>query len=186
MDTGADNDDAPVGLDARGCAGPLPPARQASGGRPAHAVRPLPRLSRVAAGAGIAAGLAAIGLGTAALLRTPPPIRDIGPTLRPITVSTAPTVAIPLSVPEMLALLDRPADFGSLADPQRRASCLSGLGYPPSARVLGARPIQAGRHSGLLLLLPGEQAGTVVALAVAANCSSVDTGLFADTTVRRP
>lgn len=164
----------------------LPPVSPPSAGRPAHSIRPLPRLSRIAAAAGITAGLTAIGLGTAALIRTPPPVQDIGPTLRPITVSSAPTVTIPLSVPDMFTLLDQPPDFGVLADPQRRASCLSGLGYPASTRVLGARPIETAGHAGVLLILPGERAGTVVALAVASNCSSADTGLFADTTVRHP
>lgn len=181
-----DKDDAPVDRDGTDQEPPVHPVSQAPAGRPTHSVRPLPRLSRIAAGAGIAAGLAAIGLGTTALLRTAPPSPEIGPTLRPITVSSAPTVAIPLSVPEIFALLGRPPDFGALTDPQRRASCLSGLGYPASTRVLGARPIQAGGQSGVLLVLPGEQADTLVALAVAPNCSSADTGLFADTTVRRP
>lgn len=155
-------------------------------GRPAHSIRPLPRLNRIAAGAGVAAALAAIGLGTTALLKMPPPVPDSGPTLRPITVSSAPTIAIPLSHSEMVALLDQAPDFGPLTDPQRRASCLAGLGYATSDRVLGARPITVSGHPGVLLILPGEPADTVVALAVAPNCSSADTGLFADTTVRRP
>lgn len=185
MSAGDDRDDAPVDLSgADETVGRLP--LQPATGRPAHAVRPSARLSRIAAAAGVAAGLAAIGLGTAALIKTPAPDRDSEPTLQPITVSSAPTVAIPLSVPDMLALLDQPADFGPLADPQRRASCLAGLGYPAATRVLGARPIEVGGRSGLLLLLPGERADTAVALAVAANCSSADTGLFADTTLPRP
>lgn len=154
--------------------------------RAAHSIRPLPRLSRLAAGAGLAAALALIGLGTATVIKAPAPILDTGPTLQPITVLSAPTVAIPLSVTELFALLDRTPDFGALSDPQRRASCLAGLGYSASTRVLGARPLAIRGHAGVLLMLPGEQAGTVVALAVAPNCSSADTGLFADTTVRRP
>lgn len=161
-----------------------PPARDAIG--PAHAIRPLPRPSRIAAGAGIIAAVVAVGLGTTALLRTGGPAQDTWPTLRPITVSSAPTAAIPLSAAEILALLDQRPAFGVLSDPQRRASCLTGLGYSASTEVLAARPIDIGGWSGILLVLPGEQADTVVALAVPPNCSAADTGLFADTTVRRP
>lgn len=164
-------DDEPAALGPRG---------------PAHADRPLPRLSRLAATAGIAAAVAAIGLGTASLLKLPAPAPDIGPTLQPITVSAAPTIAIPLSVPELLALLEQAPDFGPLSDPQRRASCLAGLGYSASTTVLGAQPIAAGGQPGVLLMLPGSETDTVLALVVAPNCSSADTGLFADTTVRRP
>lgn len=153
---------------------------------PAHSVRPLPRPSRIAAGVGATAALAAIGLGTVALLRYPDTTRGGSPSLQPITVTSPPAVVLPLSGAEILALLDRSPDFGALEDPQRRASCLAGLGYPASTRVLGARPVEVGGRSGVLLVLPGDQAGTVAALAVAPNCSSADTGLFADTTVRKP
>ncbi|HET9876822.1 MAG TPA: hypothetical protein VFQ37_13820 [Mycobacterium sp.] len=155
-------------------------------GGPAHSVRPFTRSSRIAAAAGIVAALAAIGLGTAALLRAPQPGPSAVRTLQPITVASPPAAVLPVSGPDIFALLDRSPDFGPLGDPQRRASCLAGLGYPASTRVLGARPIDVHGRSGLLLVLPGEQAGTVVALAVAPNCSSADTGLFADTVVRRP
>ena len=37
-----------------------------------------------------------------------------------------------------------------------------------------------------LLILPGDTPGTAAALAVRPNCSSADTGLLADTTIRRP
>jgi hypothetical protein len=167
----------------RGQLGPVP--AEPPGG-PAHAVRPLARPSRLAAAAGIAATLIAIGVGTAGLVKAPQPAPHAGPTLRPITVSSAPAASIPLSVPELFDLLRRPSDFGALSDPQRRVSCLTGLGYPASTRVLGARPIEVNGHSGVLLVLPGDQADAVVALAVAPNCSSAYTGLLADTTVRRP
>ena len=93
---------------------------------------------------------------------------------------------IPLSDQQILALLDREPDFGALTDPHRRASCLTGLGYPADARVLGARPVDIGGRPAVLLLLPGDTPGAVSALAVAPTCSSVDTGLSADRIVHRP
>ncbi|MGC1155965.1 MAG: hypothetical protein WA925_28795, partial [Mycobacterium sp.] len=77
-------------------------------------------------------------------------------------------------------------DFGPLADPQRRASCLTGLGYPADARVLGARPVEIAGRPAVLLLLPGDAAGALTALAVAPTCSAVETGLSADRIVHRP
>jgi hypothetical protein len=157
--------------------------------RPTHSVRPFTRPSRIAAAAGIVAALAAIGLGTAALVTAPQPTPSASHTLRPITVAgngQPPAALLPVSGPEVLALLDRSPDFGPLNDARLRASCLSGLGYSASTRVLGARPIEVNGHFGVLLVLPGEQTDTVVALAVAPNCSSADTGLMGDTTIRRP
>jgi hypothetical protein len=73
-----------------------------------------------------------------------------------------------------------------LADPQRRASCLSGLGYSASAPVLGAQPVQLGDRPGVLLVLGGASPKDLIALVVQPNCSSVDTGLIADTQIPRP
>lgn len=154
-------------------------------GRPAHSSRPFPRPNRIAAVAGALAALTAAGLGTLALITAPQPTPGGWPSLQPITVSSAATATIGLSDLEIAALLDQPADFGPLGDPGRRASCLAGLGYPASTRVLGARPMQVAGRPAVLLVLPGEQPDTVVALAVAATCSSADTGLLADTAVPR-
>ena len=77
-------------------------------------------------------------------------------------------------------------DFGALAAPGRRGSCLAGLGYPASTRVLGAQPVEVRGRPAILLLLPGDAIRTVIALAVAPSCSSADTGLLVDTTVARP
>jgi len=97
-----------------------------------------------------------------------------------------PAATIPLSDQQILALLDDRPDFGALADPHRRASCLTGLGYPAGARVLGARPVEIGGRTAVLLLLPADAPGALSAVAVAPTCSSVDTGLSADRTVHRP
>jgi hypothetical protein len=151
--------------------------------RPAHAARPPanPR-SLGAAGAGAAALVAAIGIGTAALLHSPDSARSGVTSANTITVAPK----VPLSDREVAALVDRSPDFGPLADPKRRAACLSGLGYAGSLQVLGAAQLPVDGRPAVVLVLPGERAGELVALAVAPSCSAVDTGLIADTTVRRP
>ncbi|HWT49495.1 MAG TPA: hypothetical protein VN255_13265, partial [Mycobacterium sp.] len=124
--------------------------RSAGQGQPrlgaAHSARPRIRPARVVAGVvGVGAVLAAIGVGTAALINAPGPTPSTPVTAEHITVS-APPMAIPLSRAEILGLLNRGPDFGPLVgpliDPPRRASCLGGLGYPASTQVLGARPIE--------------------------------------------
>jgi hypothetical protein len=154
----------------------------------AHSVRPgrLPRPTRVAVGlVGLAAAAVAAWLGTGALISPPAPTPSRPTTAEHITVSRPP-MTIPLSDQQILALLDDKPDFGPLADPQRRTSCLAGLGYPANARILGARPVQIAGRPAVLLVFPGDTPGTVTALAVAPNCSSVDTGLLADRLVHRP
>lgn len=153
---------------------------------PAHAIRPVGRTGRIGAWVGAGAGVVAVALGTAALIR-PPGQTPSGPrSLQAITVTAAPAAVLPLSEVEIWALQDHQLDLGPLDDTRRLRSCLAGLGYPGSTRVLGARPIQVGERSAVLLLLPGERADTVTALAVAPGCSSADTGLIADTVIRRP
>ena len=156
--------------------------------RAAHTVRRgrLPRSARVAvAVAGLAAAAAAVWLGTAALITAPPPTPSRPTTAQHITVSRPP-MTIPLSDQQILALLDGQPDLGPFADPQRRTSCLAGLGYPADAQALAARPVEIAGRPAILLVLPGDRPGTVSALAVALTCSSVDTGLLADRIVNRP
>ncbi len=154
----------------------------------AHTVRRgrLPRSARITvAAAGLVAAAVAVWLGTTALITAPAPTPSRPTTVEHITVSRPP-MTIPLSDQQILALLDRAPDFGPLADPQRRASCLAGLGYPADARVLGARQVEITGRAAVLLLLPGDTPGAVTALAVAPTCSSADTGLLADRIVKRP
>jgi hypothetical protein len=165
-------------------------AQQPDGSRrgAAHTLRPgrLPRSTRVAvAGAGLAAAAVAAWLGTAALITAPAPTPSRPTTAEHITVSRPP-MTIPLSDQQILALLGDKPDFGPLGDPQRRTSCLAGLGYPANARVLGARPVQIAGRPAVLLVLPADTPGSITALAVAPTCSSVDTGLLADRHVDRP
>jgi hypothetical protein len=155
---------------------------------PAHAVQRghFPRPARLAVAAvGLAAVAAAAWLGVTALLEPPTPLPSRPTTIEHITVSRPPNT-IPLSDQDILALLNREPDLGPLADPQRRASCLSGLGYSASARVLGARRIDIAGHPAVLLVLPADDPGALSALAVAPTCSSVNTGLSADRIVHRP
>jgi hypothetical protein len=167
----------------------VPPAvteRIASTLRAEHAVRGAQmRPGVIVAAVGIVAALAAVGVGTAMLLRPAGPTRSDGPTAEKLTVSQPPS-GFPLSGPELVELLGRPPDLGPLADPQRRSSCLSGLGYATSTPVLGARRLQAGGQALVVLLMPGASPKAVNALVVRPNCSSVDTGLLADTTLNQP
>jgi hypothetical protein len=152
----------------------------------AHSARPHLRPVRVIAGvAGLGAVLAAVGVGTAALINAPEPAPSTPATAEHITVSTPP-MAIPLSQAEILGLLNRSPDYGPLSDPARRASCLSGLGYPASAQVLGARPVDINARPGVLLVLPDDTPDNLAVFAVALNCSAADTGLLANTQVPRP
>ncbi len=162
-----------------------PSSSGSPGGGATHSARPHISPARiVAAVAGSAAVLAAIGFGTAALLHAPGPTASTPTTAEHITVSTPPMV-IPLSQDEIRGLLGRSPDYGSLNDPVRRASCLSGLGYPASTQVLGARPIEINARPGILLVVPGDTPDNLGVYAVALNCSAADTGLLASTQVPR-
>jgi hypothetical protein len=99
--------------------------------------------------------------------------------------SAAPSATIPMSDAEILALLGLPPDLGPLGDLRRRASCLSGLGYPGSTPVLGGRQLVVLGQPAVLLVL-ADDAPSVVALAVRPNCSAADTGMLAQTQIRRP
>lgn len=147
------------------------------------------RRPAVKAGAvtGAAAALATIGLGTAMLLAAPAPSpgRSSAATADRITVS-APSPTVPLSPLAIVGLLGQRPNLGVFSDDRRRASCLSGLGYPASATVLGGQPVDVDGRTAVLLVLPGDTPQDLAALVVPPNCSSADTGLIADTRVRRP
>jgi hypothetical protein len=130
-------------------------------------------------------------VGTAALLNAPAETPSTSATAEHITVpesASRPTAAIPLSHEQILDLLHRSPDYGAhgaLEDPPRRASCLRGLGYPTSTSVLGAQPIEVNSRPAVLLVLPGDTPDDLAVVAVALNCSAVDTGLMASTQVPR-
>jgi len=153
---------------------------------PAHAARGTgaPR-RRAAAWVGSAAVVAAAAVGIPMALRTTGASMHSAPaSLQHITVD--PT-RVPLSIPELQALLDHPADLGPLSDGRRRAACLSGLGYPSGTPVLGGSPIRVAGRNAILLVLAGDQPESFDAVAVAPTCSAADTGRLAATVFpRRP
>lgn len=152
----------------------------------AHAARPRLRPTRVLATViGVGAVLAAIGVGTAALVTAPEPAPSTQVTAEHITVSTPPML-IPLSSDEIVGLLGQRPDYGPLADPVRRASCLTGLGYPASTQVLGARRVEINARPGIVLVVPADTPHSLAVYAVALNCNAADTGLLATTQVPRP
>jgi hypothetical protein len=176
--------DTPPAVTARISAALRSASGPATGGA-AHSARPHMRPARLIAGvAGFCAVVAAIGLGTVALVNAPAPTPSTQIMAEHITVSTPPMV-IPLSQAQILGLLNRSPDYGPLNDPARRASCLTGLGYPASTQVLGAQQIDINARPGVLLVLRGDTPDNLVALAVALNCSAADTGLLASTQVPR-
>lgn len=131
------------------------------------------------------AALAAVGIGVTSAVddsgaRTP----SAGVTADRITVSRVPA-AFPVPRDELLALLDRPTELGALADPARRSACLSALGFPGSAAVLGADTLDVDGRPVVLLLLAGGASSTMTALAVAPTCDVADPGLVAETVVAR-
>ena len=117
----------------------------------AHSARPPHRPARVIAGvAGASAVVAAIGLGTTALVNAPDPRRP-QITAAHITVSTPPT-AIPLSDPQISACSTASPDYGPPPgrSTTRAARVLpTGLGYPASTRVLGAQPVEINARPGV-------------------------------------
>jgi hypothetical protein len=150
---------------------------------PARAARWSP--ARFGAAVGVTAALTVAGVGTVMLLRS----GDSAPTTRSSAqhlTTEPPPVTVPLSAAEIVGLLTRPPDLGALGDARRRSSCVSGLGYPASDAVLGGRQVDIGGAPAVVLLLPGDTPDTVAALAVRPNCSSADTGLIAETQIRRP
>ncbi|WP_018603016.1 hypothetical protein [Mycobacterium sp. 155] len=153
---------------------------------PEHSLRPgVHRLRRVAAIAGGCAALAVIGVGSAALMHPARPTPAATARFEQITVSRQ-EPAVDLSEPQLLGLLSARPDLGPLTDPDRRAQCLSALGYPPGIKVLGGRPMDAGGRRGVLILLPSDVPGSVVGLVVAPDCDAAHAGLLADTMVKHP
>ena len=152
---------------------------------PTHAVSHTPRWQLIGLVVGIGAAVVGLVIGVLMLMRDPTPTFSVGPTANSITVSR-PAPAFPLSNPQIVGLLSQSPDYGRLADPQLRASCLSGLGYSAATQVLGARPVDMHGRPGLLMVLPADTPGMVRALVVAPDCNSAHTGLLADTLVTHP
>lgn len=137
--------------------------------------------------AGLVVGLCAVAtaaiLGAIVLTRDPGPAFPSGPTAAQITVERPAASDFPLSDADLRALLSQRHDLGPLADPQRRASCLAGLGYSPSATVLGGRPLDLFGRPGVLLLVPAGTPDQIRAVVVDPTCGAAHTGLMAETVV---
>ena len=177
--------DVPAAVTARvGAALQAQPPRGRAGG-PAHSIRHTPRWQLAALIAGVGAAVTSVVLGGLMLTRDPAPTWSTQPTAKSITVSR-PATELPLTGPQLVGLLSHSPDYGPLADPKRRADCLSGLGYSSAISVLGARQIDMHGQRGVLLLLPADRPGAVRALVVEPDCDSAHTGLLANTLVTRP
>lgn len=156
--------------------------RSASG--PAHSARP-PHRRRVAAFVGVAAVASAIAVGTVvALDESEQPTPAAGPTAEYLNAPRH--HGMPLTDRQIIELLTRPATFGPLTDPGRRASCLQGLGYATDTPVLGATTVESTGAPHVLLLLPAAAPESMMALLVTAGCNATDAGLIADAAIARP
>jgi anti-sigma factor RsiW len=158
------------------------PLRTAGG--PAHLARRAPRWQLVGLVAGVTAAIVGAVVGALMLSHDSAPTRSAGPTAEMITVGR-PATELPLSSAQIIGLLSQRPDYGSLADPAQRASCLSGLGYSATP-VLGARSVDMHGRPAVLILLPADTPKTMLALVVEPSCNSAHTGLLADTLVARP
>jgi hypothetical protein len=152
---------------------------------PKHSVRHTPRWQLIALAAGVGAAVVGVVIGAVMLTRDPAPRWSAGPTAESITVSR-PATELPLPEPEIVGLLSQTPDYGPLADPHQRASCLSGLGYSAATPVLGARPVDMHGRPAVLMVLAADTPAKLLALVVAPDCNSGHAGLLANTLVTRP
>jgi hypothetical protein len=152
---------------------------------PTHSVRHTPRWQVVTLMAGVGAAVVGVAVGALMLVRDPAPTRSAGPTAERITVSR-PATQLPLSDSQIVGLLSHGPDYGPLADPEQRASCLGGLGYSAATPVLGAQPVDMRGRPAVLLVLAADTPRTLLALVVEPDCNSAHTGLLANTLVTRP
>ncbi|MDY6996102.1 MAG: hypothetical protein SW019_05870 [Actinomycetota bacterium] len=164
--------------------------REAPAGASGHAghalTRPaLTRNQRIAVLVGLVAAAAAVVVGAVALAHDPGPMFPAGPTASQITAPEAGQRDFPLPEAELRALLTADPDLGPLADAQRLASCLTGLGHPPNQDVLGARPLDLGGRPAVVLVLPAETPQRATAVLVEPGCSAAHTGLLARTRLDR-
>ncbi|AKC40975.1 Conserved alanine-rich protein of uncharacterised function [Mycolicibacterium phlei] len=90
--------------------------------------------------------------------------------------------AFPISGNEIAALVGRTPTFGALEDPALRASCLTGLGFSASTPVLGAQTLDVDGPA-VLMVLPAERPGELLAVAVRPGCSQSDPQRVAQTRI---
>lgn len=153
---------------------------------PAHSAGHGARSTHPAVIAGAAAGLIAIAIGAAVVLSgSDEPARvSAGPTAASLTVQRQ--AGMPWPDRQILDLRRRPPELGALAAPERLQSCLQGLGYSPTTRILGAATLTGHDRAHVLLLLPGADRGPAMALVVSSDCNSANAGLIADAVIADP
>lgn len=88
----------------------------------------------------------------------------------------------PLSGNDVTALVGRTPAFGALDDAARRASCLTGLGLSASTPVLGAQTLDIDGPA-VLMVVPAERPGELLAVAVRPGCSQSDPQRVAQTRI---
>jgi hypothetical protein len=152
---------------------------------PAHSIRHTPRWQLIALVVGVGAAVVGAVVGGLMLTRDTAPTWPTGPTAETIA-ATRQATQLPLSNPQIVSLLSQRPDYGPLADPQQRASCLSGLGDSAATAVLGARPVDMNGRPAVLIVLPANTPRMVLAVVVGSDCDSVHGGLLANTLVTRP
>jgi len=130
---------------------------------------------------GVCAMATAVALGALILTQDPGPAFPAGPTADKITVERTASSGFPLSDAELRAALTQQHDLGPLADPARRASCLTGLGYSPELAVLGGRRLEVSGRPGVLLLVPAGPPDQINAVVVEPACNATRTRLLAKT-----
>lgn len=140
------------------------------------------RWRRGAAAAGALAGVLGLGLGGAALSSDDQPddagfSRANGTSARHITARPA---RLPMTDAQIVALLERPPDVGPLADPR---ACLDALG---ASRILGAAPVSQAGPPAVLLVLPGADPSSLVAVVVAPDCPASGSAPLSRTVLARP
>lgn len=90
--------------------------------------------------------------------------------------------AFPISGNAITALVGRTPAFGDLEDAGRRASCLTGLGFSASTPVLGAQTLDVDGPA-VLMVLPAERPGELLAVAVRPGCNQSDPQRVAQTRI---
>lgn len=152
-----------------------------------HAVdRPaLSTSQRAGLAVGLVAVVAAVVLAVLSVDGEPAPKFPAGPTASQITVVAADPPPVLLSDRELRDVVAAAPDLGPLSDPARLASCLTGLGYPASVEVVGARPLQISGRPAILLALAGADPDQMRAVAVGTGCGAKDAAVLAETTFTR-
>lgn len=152
---------------------------------PAHAARPSTRMGGRASRTALLAAAVLLALLATAAVRFAGSADDTTSAATSARLITA-APRIPLSAAELTELTLRPAELGTLADPGRRADCLTAIGRPATTRVLGGRDIRLAGRTATVLVMPGALPGELVAVAVDADCGNRRVQIIAESTVPAP